>query len=565
MSGITTLDGASQARVGALTGSTFLFQSLESFPGELWLKPPIQSAKQEGKKARKDIVRAARHIERHSEHIRGGIDKKTDYTVGHRLQASPRPDWEMLGIEDEAAQEKLMKSMRREFRNWGFDPRLLQDGEGHYDFGGLMWLAFRNLTGPDGECAIVIHSDEKRAKSYGWRWGTYLTVIDPDRIETPAEYAAHPNVCDGIIQDPDGRRIGMFVRKHHPGDYTGNIEYTMVPRETKQGRPVGVHWFVKNRASQIRGISALVTIIKQTGMVDKFDDAYLAAAVINQILATWIESPAPAEVVADNLNPAGPGGNSVDMHWGMFEKKLGYYNDVKMRIGGSRIPVMPPGDKINMSAVNRAMDDPAPLRDGFLRMMASALGLSFEQFAQKFGEANFSSARAAIMDAWVGIMRLRFQFGQHVAALAYGAVMEEAFKKGRLDLPAGAPDFDDYRAAYCQVDFFGPGMPQVDPVKEANAYKILLESKLRSRQEIIATMGNSYIDVFDQIAQERKEAEDRGFTLDPLPPGTPGAEVEDMQESGSGDTQSPGQNRKTKRAGQPGRDGDGDGETGEDQ
>ena len=41
--------------------------------------------------------------------------------------------------------------------------------------------------------------------------------------------------------------------------------------------------------------------------------------------------------------------------WALFESKLGYYKSTKMRVGGARIPVLPPGDEIKMSAVNRAI------------------------------------------------------------------------------------------------------------------------------------------------------------------------------------------------------------------
>src|SRR3546814_12380505 len=57
----------------------------------------------------------------------------------------------------------------REFRDWAYDSRLLQDAEGHYDFGGMAWLMFRNLTGPDGECAAIIHYEEERATAYRHR------------------------------------------------------------------------------------------------------------------------------------------------------------------------------------------------------------------------------------------------------------------------------------------------------------------------------------------------------------------------------------------------------------
>lgn len=526
-----------------------LFRNVETSAGQVRILPQLQSARQEGRKARRDIVKAARHVERFSEHVRGGLDKKADYTVGPRLMVRPTPEWDSLGVNDVAAQVKFQNDLAREFRLWAYDNRLLQDAEGHYDFGGLMWMALRNLQGPDGECAGVIHYDERRARRYGTRWATYLSIIDPDRIETPPEYAGNDNVQDGKVLDPDGRMIGMFIRKYHPSDVVTSVpKWALVDRETKTGRPVAFHWFVKTRASQLRGISTLVTIIKQTGMVDQFDDAYLAAAVINQMLATWIESPMPTEVVRENLAPAASGASGT---WGLFENKLGYYDKAKMRFGGAQIPVLPPGDKINMSAVNRAVDDPSAFRNGFLREFASSIGISFEQIANTFGDSNYSAARAAILDAWQGILKLRYQFGQHVASLVFDAVAEEAIVKGFVQLPAGAVPFYQARGAWTRCEWTGPGMPQIDPVKDANANKILLETKLTSRAAIIAERGENYVDVFDQIGKERAEAEERGFTLDPLNPGTPGAE-DPMAADGSAKP-------KPKKKGASVKDGDGDG------
>lgn len=539
----------------ALSMSSALYRNIETSAGQLFTLPQMQSSRKEGRTARRDIVKAARHIERFSEHIRGGLDKKADYTVGARLMARPVPDWEALGVDDLEVRETFTTSLAAVFRLWAYDNRLLQDAEGHYDFGGLMWLALRNLQGPDGECAGVIHYDEKRAKRYNTRWATYLSIIDPDRIETPPEHYGNDLVQDGKVLDRDGRMLGMFVRKYHTSDVVNSPpEYTLVERETKTGRPVAFHWFVKTRASQLRGISSLVTIIKQTGMVDQFDDAYLAATIINQMLATWIESAAPAEVVLDNIAPAG---GVSDAGWSLFEQKLGYYNQAKMRFGGARIPVMPPGDKIQMSAVNRAIDDPSAFKNSFLREFASSIGISFEQIANTFGDSNYSAARAAILDAWRGIMRLRYQFGQHVASLVFDAVVEEAVNKGFVTLPAGAAPFYEARSAWTRVEWTGPGMPQIDPAKQATAYEKLLALKLTSREAIISEEGGNYIDVFDQIGKERIEAEERGFELDPLMPGTPGAEdpVAGADEAAGG-----AKPKGKKQKGSSVKDGDGDGQ-----
>src|SRR6478752_6354378 len=115
--------------------SGMLFRNLETYPGQLWTTPPLMSAKEEGRRSRRDITRAARHVERFSEHIRGGLDRKADMVVGPRLRVRAVPDFDTLGIDDKARQKKIKRALEREFNNWAYDRRLLQDGEGHYDFG----------------------------------------------------------------------------------------------------------------------------------------------------------------------------------------------------------------------------------------------------------------------------------------------------------------------------------------------------------------------------------------------------------------------------------------------
>jgi len=541
-----------------LTVASALYRNLESHSGQLWQLPPIMSATQEVKYGRSHIVKAARHVERYSEHIRGAIDKKADMVTGARLSVRATPDFDALGITDKEEQQKIRKSFESQFHDWGYDSRLLQDAEGHYDFGGMSWLGMRNLTGPDAEVAGVIHYDEKRRKSFNHRWATYVEMVDPDRIDTPLEKAANPNVVEGRITDKHGRMVGLYVRKKHPGDVAHtatDFDYEMVPRESKTGRPIGFHWFVKTRAGQMRGVSTLVTILKQSNMLDKFDDAYLASATINQTLATYIESEGTSRSVANSLAPAA--GASAEDTWSLFGNKLDYYNDTKMRVGGARIPVLPPGDKINMTGVNRAINDPTQFRNGWLRQFASSIGVSFEQLSKNMSDANFSAARMAILDIWMGIMKMRWWYGQHVCNLIYTAVLEEAIKKGRTALPTRiANNWDEHRVALTKCKWIGPAMPQVDPEKDARAQGILLEKRLESRTHLAAERGRDVEDIFSEIAEEHRDAEQLEFTLEPevFKIEEEAANDEEASSAAEDNTDQP----KKKSSGNE-RDGDGDG------
>jgi len=544
---------------GTLWGATALYKNLETFAGQVQYVPSSLSAKQEGQRARKDAVRLARHAERTSESLRGGLDRKADMVVGATLRVHAQPDWDLLGLNDGRdgwkTKKPFAKSCERVFRDWADDDRCLQDAEGHYNFGGMMWMAFRNLVGPDGECAGIIHYDEARQKRYGAKFATFVTILDPDRIETPADQVGQPNVFEGKKLDEHGRMTGFWVSKKHPSEGIADVDdmgHTFVPRETPWGRAIGFHFYQKTRGGQMRGVTKLATVLRRTGQMDTLDDAQIGAAIVNQVLSNYIETEANAEAVADNLAPAGG-----VTHSGMsFDSKLNYYDKAKIRIGGTRIPVMPPGDKIVMSAVDRAVSDPTSFRNNFLREIASALGISFEQLSMNFSDANYSAARAALLEVWRGIITLRKLFTAHVAKLIYSAVIEEGIFKGMITLPAGAPSFKDNRAAYTACIFTGPGMGWIDPQKEANALETMLRIKMKSRKTAAAEMDGSDIEeTFDDIEEDRRMAEERGFDLDPLAPGTDSAVEGAANDNGDGESTS----GKKKPAGGP-KDGDSDGQ-----
>lgn len=535
---MTGVGGPAPGSPWGFGGAAGLFKNAETFPGQIMFTPPKLSARQEGKRSRLDVVRAARHVERTSEHIRGGMDRKTDMTVGVTLRVHPQPDWDLLGLNEGKdgwkSKKPFAKACQREFENWANDSRLLQDAEGHYNFGGMMWMAFRNLIGPDAECAGIIHYDEERQKEYNARWATFLTIVDPDRIETPPTEVDKTikkdgyEVFEGKKLDKHGRMLGYWVSNKHPSEGIsdpGDVGHTFVPRETSWGRAMGFHFFMKTRGGQQRGLTTLTTIIRAAANTDTLDDAMIGAAIVNQVLSTHIETNSSTAQAAERLAPAQSTLVTGGVSW---NQKLDYYDKAKIQIGGTRIPVLPEGDKINMQAVNRAIGDPTQFRNGFLRQMASSLGVSFEQLSQNFSDANYSAARAALLEVWRGVLTMRRLFTAHVASLIYAAVIEEAIYKGRIELPAGAPPFQENRAAYTDCAWTGPGMGWIDPKKEADAIKILLELKLKSRAEAKAEMdGGDYLETFDQIEQEYFEAEERNFVLDPVAPGTPGADNAD--------------------------------------
>lgn len=520
---------------GTATLAATFYKNLESFPGQLQTIPASVSAKTEAAIARTEAVKGARHIERTSEHVRGGLDRKANMVVGAQLTVRPRINFPLLGF-TKAQAKKLNDQFVMYWNDWAYDLRMLQDGEGHYDFGGLMWMAYRNLVGPDAETAGVIHYDPKRAAKYHHRWATFVTVVDPDRVSDPDDASRYTNarLYKGRELDEHGRMIALHIRKRHPTD-THELEdgvdtHVRVPRENVYGRPMAWHWFVKHRGGAQRGMTALVTSLRHATMLDKFDDAQLGAAVMNALFAVYAKSNAGPQAFGQTLAPAATDASGLSA---TENARLGFYEKTKMKVGANRIAVLPHQDSIEFAAVDRAKGDPTPFVDQFLRKFSMALGLSFEQFSNDYSKANYSSARAALLEVWRGVMVERRLFTRHVATQIYSAVIEEAIAKGWIELPENAPDFTLFRSAYCACDWIGPGMGWVDPLKEAQAAEIMKRNKFRSHSSIIGEAGEAWDEVFEQISDEEAYADILGLDLNPVATGTPAAgDGEDNDKTG---------------------------------
>lgn len=515
-----------------MSAAARLYRNLESSPGQVYLTPPAMSANEELALSRPEAVRGARHVERTSEHVRGGLNKKSDLTVGGSLRVSAIPDWIQLGFKTRAEGVKWVREWSRIaeslFHSWAYDSRLLADSEGNYTFGGLMWMAFRNRSGPDGECAGIIHYDQDRADEYGTPWATHVTVIDPQRIETPPEMVLQqlgvpkPRVIEGRLVDRHRRMIGFWVKENADGTQISVYpQHVFVPREIAGGRPMGFHWFVKVRGAAQRGITDMVNMLRRNTMLDSFDTNILGAAAVAAAMATYIKTVRPKKDVAEDLNvspgSAGiEGADLVDLTQ-LVADKSDYYKKLNLRAGGNRIPMLDLDDELIIAAANSATADPTAFRNNFLREFASALGIDFEQFSGYYGDVNYSSARLALMNIMRGVMRERSMFFPAVPSIIYSAVIEEAIVKGWLPLSphavGGVDHFYRFREAYTRCKWTAPALGWVDPQKEATAAQIRTDpaAPISTLGDEAAAQGRTIEETIEERADEQQMLLDAGL------------------------------------------------------
>lgn len=499
-----------------MSGRSSLLENVEMGPGQVYITPRLMSAHDEIEITRDVIVRNARQLERTAPYVGAGLTKKTDMVVGAQLRVSAIPDWRALGMTREVGVKWAREWGRQAeslFHGWAYDRRKLCDAEGHHNFGGMMRMAFRNLIGPDGEFALAIGYDSKRARRYRTRWSTFVTVIDPMRIETPPLMAVEEGqrIVNGRKLDEWGRMIGFFVNPMRAGvSPLEGLEFQYVPRETEWGRPVGIHWFQKYRGAAQRGITSMANMLRRGMMLDQFDNAQLGQAIVGAAMATFVKTASDAEDVVEALAPEGTADSTTVLD------RAGYYKKLGLRAGNVRIPVLAPDDEIIVAAANRAASDQTAFKKGFQREFAARLGLSGPQYTGDYSDTNYSSERSALIDIWRGVMVERILFCEAGPSQIFAAVIEEAVVKGWLPLPPGI-NFYEHIEALTRCIWTGPGMGWVDPKKEAEAAQIRVDPRapLSTLADEAAMQGRTIDELIEARGMEQEMLIEAGLIQDP--------------------------------------------------
>jgi capsid protein len=102
-----------------------------------------------------------------------------------------------------------------------------------------------------------------------------------------------------------------------------------------------------------------------------------------------------------------------------------------------------------------------------------------------FSRTNYSSARAALIEAWRFFRGRRAWISTYWARPVFELWLEEAVNLGMVD----APDFYQNKAAYCRCRWIGPGRGWIDPVKEATAAQIRMDNNLSTLEAECAEQG----------------------------------------------------------------------------
>lgn len=462
------------------------------------------------------IVSRVRDLVRNDGWASGAVTRTLDNVIGANFRPVAKPDYRALAAYtgnkafDAKWADEFGRVVEANYRSWGYDIGRYCDAQRGMIMPQMFHTAFRHKL-IDGDALAQGLWRPQRVGPGRARYATTIQLIDPDRLSNPQMRFDTMTMRGGVVVDDDGATIGYYIRRAHQGDWfsaADAVHWDYIPRETSWGRPIIIHDFDHDRATQHRGGAGILTpVLRRLKMLVRYDNAELDAAIVNAVFSAYIESPFDTQMVEQAL---GSDSNEVSAYQTL---RSSFHNERRIKLGGARIPHLFPGEKIGAVNAARPASNFGEFEAAVLRNLSAATGLSAQQISNNWADVNYSSARGALIEAWKTMARRRLDFGHGFGTPIWSMLLEEMFDVDDLPLPRNAPEFMECRTAYSACKWMGPGRGYMDPVKERQGSVLGMDAGMSTLEEEVAENGgHDWEEVLDQRQREIQAYQERGLT-----------------------------------------------------
>lgn len=434
-------------------------------------------------------------------HAASLVDSITINTVGVGLTPQSRVDAKRLGLTDDQA-SAYQASAERVWKTWCREA----DAGRRMSFGSIQYLAVRSML-EHGEYLFLPLMLDRPGRTFSLA----LQDVHPARLATPSDKTGDTSVRAGVSLGPCREPVGYYIANPRDGLLSSAMDswqYSYYPA-WRGHRPQVLHGFHAREPEQVRGDSVLQPIMKSLRDLSDYLDYELVANVITSMFPLFIETSDPAGMagaLSDLPMDGQPAPDAAQQRYHTYEAGQVLYGQINQ--------------KPHLLTGNRPGGAFAVFVERLLRAQGAGAGMPYEVFTKDFSKTNYSSARAALLEAW-RVFRLYRHWLQNVFCQPlFEMVLEEAWLRGLLDLPATAPDFYDAREDFCSVDWIGPPRGHVDPVKEMQADIAGIDAGVLTLADVVGERGGDWEAKIAQRAREKKALEAAGLASDTQTAGT---------------------------------------------
>lgn len=331
------------------------------------------------------------------------------------------------------------------------------DADGRTDFGGLVALAVRAMI-VDGEALVIFRQRVD---------GLKLQLIPAEQLdESKSADLGGAFIASGIEFNAAGERVAYWIKPYLPTQ-----QFETYAQPVRVDAADVLHLFKPDGIGQIRGVSWFAPILLKLADLGLLSDALLKNFQVSALNSVYL-------IDRDGVAGLPASGDAAENN-GL---------DVSLEPGATR--VLRGNWEFKANTPTQAQQS-IEFLTATIETIAAGLGVPAHMVSHNVSRANYSSLRAALIT-----------FKAHLEALQYNVIVPQLLTPiwKRWALTEALRDGAETDSALADWRF--PAAPEADPLKQLQATKLALDSRLMSRAEAIAQRGESIERVDADIAAD---------------------------------------------------------------
>ena len=409
----------------------------------------------------------ARDLDENHDLAVGVLDDLTNNIVGAGVQVAP-----MIRKLDGSLDPDANRQMSELFDEWADSP----ETTGELGFEQVERLLCRSWL-RDGEVFAL----DVATSRFNYRTPVpyVLELLESDLVSF--DYGTgrtDRDILQGVEVNGWGAPVAYYVYKMHPGDPRSARTFVADSDVKRVAASRANHLKFVRRLRQRRGVPILHSVIERLRDVKDYEESERIAAKVAAELTFFIQrtSEYQGQVNVDEATK----NRTLEMSAGAGFELL-------------------PGESVGTIKSERPNTGLEAFRDAMLRAVSAGTSTRFSSIARNYN-GTYSAQRQELVEATVGYRSLFGYLARRFYKPTYQNFARFAVLSGAFRVPRGVD-----RSTLLRADFRAPALPWIDPKKEADAFKVLLDAKLESHSEIIRQRGRDPLKVREEIEQEKAD------------------------------------------------------------
>ncbi|MDM4094076.1 phage portal protein [Klebsiella oxytoca] len=431
-----------------------------------------RSADQLSQMGAQSLKEQARFLDNNHDIVIGVFDKLEERVIGRNgISVEPMPLTKSGHLS-----KKLAKDIRRKWAEWSVTPEVT----GQFTRPMLERLMLRSWL-RDGEVFAQMVSGRAQGLTPPAGVPFWLEALESDFV--PFNTSESQKLIQGVFVNDWGKPRSYQVYKRLPLRTLGG-DIKQIDAENM------LHLKFVRRLHQTRGTSLLSGVLKRLSALKDYEDYELIAARIAASLGMYIKKGDGQSYDGDADEPED---REVEIEPGTL------YDDLM------------PGEEIGMIKSDRPNPNLESFRNGQLRCVAAGSRLSFSSTARNYN-GTYSAQRQELVESTDGYFILQDWFIGMVTRPMYRQWLRMAIASGEITVPRGVDEESLFNATYN-----GPTMPWIDPVKEANAWRLQIRGGAATEADWARAGGRNPEEVKARRKAEVEENQAMGLVYDTDP------------------------------------------------